>query len=139
MSPIGTPVTVLDDEVGSASTRKLVRSIAYKGIAAVVIECLAAAERLDLTDYARQQLLTLLPDEAMIDRMVSGSRAHAVRRTNEMEVVEALLDEIGVQPFTTTAAIQWLRSLQNEEVTSRQNYWSLEPTPPTLSGKRRAD
>ncbi|MCB0167587.1 MAG: NAD(P)-dependent oxidoreductase [Anaerolineae bacterium] len=111
MTPLGMPVTVLDEQVGTAATRKLIRSIAYKGIAAVVVECLAAAEPLGLEDYARQQLLTLLPNEAMIDRFVEGSRTHAVRRSREMEAVAALLEEIGVPSYTTTAALEQLKAL----------------------------
>src|SRR5215216_1198171 len=44
MSPLGMPVTFLDHEAGNAATHKLVRSIMYKGVAAVVIECLEAAD-----------------------------------------------------------------------------------------------
>lgn len=111
MTPLGMPVTVLDEPIGAAATRKLIRSIAYKGIAAVVVECLAAAEQLGLEDYARQQLLTILSDEAMIDRFVQGSRDHAIRRRREMEAVAALLEEVGVVPRTTMAAIDQLKAL----------------------------
>ncbi len=111
MTPLGMSVTILDNQVGTAATRKLIRSIAYKGIAAVVVECLAAAEQLDLDDYAREQLLTILPNEAIIDRFVNGSRKHAVRRAREMEAVADLLGEIGVPAHTTAASITQLKML----------------------------
>ncbi|MEM7344753.1 MAG: NAD(P)-binding domain-containing protein [Chloroflexota bacterium] len=111
MSPLGMPVTVLDDQVGTAATYKLIRSIAYKGIAAVVVECLAAGEKLNLDDYAREQLLTILPNEGIIDRFMQGSRKHAVRRSREMEAVAQLLADIEVPAHTTTAAIKQLKLL----------------------------
>jgi 3-hydroxyisobutyrate dehydrogenase-like beta-hydroxyacid dehydrogenase len=111
LSPVGMPVTVLDEPTGQAATQKLVRSIFYKGLAAVVMETLEAAEKLELTSYAREQMLTLLKDEPMIDRMVSGSKTHARRRIHEMDAVIELLQEVGVPAHTSAAARQRLIAL----------------------------
>lgn len=111
MAPLGMPVTYLDREAGNAATHKLVRSIMYKGVAAVVIECLEAAEVLNMTEYARAQMLKIIPEEAMIDRFVSGSKKHAARRVHEMDAVIELLDSIGVSAFTSQAARQRLQEL----------------------------
>lgn len=111
MSPLGMPVTVLDGEAGNAATHKLVRSIMYKGVATVVMECLAAAEALNMSDYARAQMMTILRDEAMIDRLVDGSKKHAERRMHEMEAVVDLLNSIGVSAFTSRASIEKLKEL----------------------------
>ncbi len=111
MSPLGMPVTVLDGVAGNAATHKLVRSIMYKGVAAVVLECLEAAEALDMSDYARAQMMTILQDELMIDRFVEGSKKHAERRIHEMEAVVEMLDSIGVSAFTSQASIEKLKEL----------------------------
>lgn len=111
MSPLGMPITILDHEAGSAATHKLVRSIMYKGVAAVVVECLQAAEALNMSDYARFQMMTVLRDELMIDRFVDGSRKHARRRMHEMEAVVELLDSIGVSAFTSRAAVERLKEM----------------------------
>ena len=116
MSPLGMPVTFLNHEAGNAATHKLVRSIMYKGVAAVVIECLEAAERLNMTEYARSQMLKLIHDEAMIDRFVSGSIKHARRRVQEMEAVVEMLNSIGVSAFTSQAAMQKLKELMGRNV-----------------------
>jgi len=113
MSPLGMPVTFLDDEVGSAATHKLVRSIVYKGVAAVVMECMEAAQELNMTEYARSQIMTILQNEAMIDRFVSGSIRHAERRVHEMEAVIEMLNSIGVSPFASQAAVQRLKEIMN--------------------------
>jgi hypothetical protein len=105
------PVTVLDEPVGSAAARKLVRSIFMKGLAAVVIECLEAAEGLACERWAREQLLTVIQDERLIDRLVEGSHTHAARRVHEMEAAAELLAEIGVAPYMTNATIKRLEKL----------------------------
>lgn len=114
LSPFGMPITVLTEPAGQAATQKLVRSIFYKGVAAVVMETLEAAEQLQLTAYAREQMMTLLKDEDMIDRMVSGSVIHARRRIHEMDAVIDLLQSVGVEPRTSTAARDKLRQLMEE-------------------------
>lgn len=111
MTTLGMPVTYLDDEAGNAATHKLVRSIMYKGVAAVIIECLEAAEALDITEYARAQMLKIISDEPMIDRFVDGSITHAKRRVHEMEAVVEMLSSIGVSAFTSQAAVQRLKKI----------------------------
>lgn len=111
MTPFGMPVTYLDREAGNAATHKLVRSIMYKGVAAVIMECLEAAEALNMTKYARAQMLKIIHDEAMIDRFVSGSIKHAKRRVEEMEAVVEMLNSIGVSSFTSQASIKRLKEI----------------------------
>ena len=111
LGPYGMPVTILDDQAGSAAAHKLVRSIFMKGLAAVVIECLEAAERLDCQAWTREQLLTVMRDESLIDRFVEGSRTHAARRIDEMNAAAQLLTEIEVAPYMTHATIKSLENL----------------------------
>jgi 3-hydroxyisobutyrate dehydrogenase-like beta-hydroxyacid dehydrogenase len=111
MTPLGMPVTYLDREAGNAATHKLVRSIMYKGVAAVIMECLEAAEKLNLTEYARAQMLKIICDEPMIDRFVSGSIKHAKRRVEEMEAVVEMLDSIDVSSFSSQASVNRLKEI----------------------------
>ena len=114
MTPLGMPVTYLDAEPGDAATHKLVRSIMYKGVAAVIMECLEAAEALHMTEYARTQMLKIIYDEPMIDRFVTGSIKHAKRRVEEMEAVVEMLNSIGVSSFTSQAAVQRLKEIMEK-------------------------
>ena len=115
MAPLGMPVTYLDREAGNAATHKLVRSIMYKGVAAVIMECLEAADALHMTDYARAQMLKIIYDEAMIDRFVTGSIKHAKRRVEEMEAVVEMLNSIGVSSFTSQASIKRLKAIMEKK------------------------
>jgi 3-hydroxyisobutyrate dehydrogenase-like beta-hydroxyacid dehydrogenase len=114
MTPLGMPVTYLDREAGNAATHKLVRSILYKGVAAVIMECLEAAQALNMTEYARAQMLKIISDESMIDRFVSGSIKHAGRRVHEMEAVVEMLNSIGVSAYTSQAAVQRLKEVMEK-------------------------
>jgi 3-hydroxyisobutyrate dehydrogenase-like beta-hydroxyacid dehydrogenase len=106
LGPLGMPVTVLDGPPGDAATRKLLRSVAWKGVAAVICEALAAARAAGHEDWMRAQLLTLLSsaDEATLERMEDGSRRHAARRAHEMADVAEMLRELGLAPHMSDAA-----------------------------------
>jgi 3-hydroxyisobutyrate dehydrogenase-like beta-hydroxyacid dehydrogenase len=110
----GMPVTVLDGEPGAAATRKLLRSVAWKGVAAVVNEALAAGRAAGVEDWMRAELLALFAgvDEAALARMEEGSRRHAARRAHEMADVADLLCELGVQPRVAEAARAQLEALR---------------------------
>jgi len=114
MSPFGMPITVLDGVAGNAATHKLVRSIIYKGVAAVVMECLEAAEALNMSDFAWSQMMTILQDESLIDRLVDGSKKHARRRLHEMEAVVEMLDSIGVAAFASQASVMKLKEIMEQ-------------------------
>ena len=119
LSPCGAPISVLPGPAGEAATNKLLRSVFYKGVAAVVIETLEAASQLNLEGWAREQMLTILRDESMIDRFVEGSQTHAARRIDEMNAVISLLQELGVQPYSSSAARERLRDLLDNKMSEQ--------------------
>jgi 3-hydroxyisobutyrate dehydrogenase-like beta-hydroxyacid dehydrogenase len=96
---------VLSDKTGDASTHKLLRSIVYKGVAAVICEAMEAAKIFEQEDYMRGQISTVIgSNDALIDRFIEGSHAHAERRIHEMDAVVAMLQEKNIQPFMSEAA-----------------------------------
>jgi len=99
---------------GAAATRKLLRSVAWKGTVAVVCEALAAARVAGAEDWMRAEILGLLSsaDESTLQRMEDGSRRHALRRAHEMTEVGTLLRELGVAPHMSDAARAQLEDLQ---------------------------
>ena len=113
LSSLGAPVDVVGPEPGAAATRKLLRSVFMKGLAASVLEGLAAAEAAGCADWLRSDIAATLrdADESLVDRLVDGSRQHAVRRTAEMEAAAELLRELGVEPHVAEAAAGVLRGL----------------------------
>jgi 3-hydroxyisobutyrate dehydrogenase-like beta-hydroxyacid dehydrogenase len=113
IGPYGAKVDVLAGPVGSAATHKLLRSVFYKGLAAAVLEATAAAEAAGLSDWLAGNITEELikADAATLERLLTGSRTHAVRRIHEMEAAERLLDDLGVPARVTRASRDWLADL----------------------------
>jgi 3-hydroxyisobutyrate dehydrogenase-like beta-hydroxyacid dehydrogenase len=113
LEPLGMPVTVLPGPPGTAATRKLLRSVAWKGVAGVVNEALAAARAAGVEGWMREELLGLFAtsDDDALTRMEQGSRKHARRRAHEMADVAALLRELGVPAHIAQAARAQLEEL----------------------------
>lgn len=81
---------------------------------AVIMECLEAAEALNMTEYACAQMLKIINDEPMINRFVNVSIKHAKRRVHDMEAVVEMLNSIGVSAFTSQAAVQRLKEIMEK-------------------------
>ncbi|MFI5893326.1 DUF1932 domain-containing protein [Actinoplanes sp. NPDC051513] len=113
MRPLGAEVDVLDGPVGAAATHKLLRSVFYKGLAAAVLEATAAARAAGLSEWLRGNIAEELirADAATLQRLLTGSKTHAVRRIHEMEAAERLLDDLGVPARVTRASRDWLADL----------------------------
>lgn len=110
---LGLDITLLGDQVGEASRLKLLRSIVYKGVAAVVGEAVEAGKAFGLEAYIRGQITSVIGgDEALIDRFIEGSVTHAGRRMHEMQAVVAMLQEAGVEALMSQAAHDHLCKLK---------------------------
>src|SRR5262249_6916066 len=102
----GADIEVLDGPAGLAATRKLLRSVYYKGMSASIVEALAAARAAGpedwLTGDIAEDLATL--DAATRTRIADGTRRHAVRRGHEMAAAAEMLSDLGVAPVMATAS-----------------------------------
>jgi 3-hydroxyisobutyrate dehydrogenase-like beta-hydroxyacid dehydrogenase len=117
MAPLGMPVELAGDEAGQASTRKLLRSVVMKGLAALLVESLRAAEAAGLAGETWDNLVAQLSaaDGALLRRLVEGTARHAPRRAEEMEATASLLAELGVDATMTAATTDALRAIANDE------------------------
>ena len=106
LGPLGMPVTIVPGPPGAAATRKLLRSVAWKGVAGVVNEALAAARAAGVEEWMRGELLDLFrtAGDETLTRLEEGSRRHARRRAGELADVAELLRELGVAPHLADAA-----------------------------------
>lgn len=109
----GAPVRVVGSTAGDAAALKLVRSVFMKGLAGLVFESLAAAEKIGAAPEARAQIAGELgPDgNALVQRLLDGTRQHAARREHEMQDARELLDDLGTPTWMTDGTLAWLRSL----------------------------
>ncbi|MFI5937500.1 DUF1932 domain-containing protein [Actinoplanes sp. NPDC051494] len=108
-------MSVQPGPVGEAISRKLLRSVFYKGLAAAVVEALAAAEKAGCEDWLRDNISAELAgfDTATIDRLVDGTHRHARRRADEMTAAADQLTGLGVPPRVAAAARDLLISLRD--------------------------
>ena len=109
----GATVDVMDGPAGTAATRKLRRSVFYKGMAAAVIEALAAARAAGCEDWLREHIAAELSaaDHSTLARMEEGSHRHALRRSHEMAAASELLAELDVPSRVARASQLWLEDL----------------------------
>lgn len=127
MQPLNLTISIIENgKIGDAATRKLLRSIIYKGFAAVICEAVEAGERFYMPDYIRKQIRSIIGgNDELIDRFVEGSKTHALRRMHEMDAVIEMLEEKGLDPIVTRGTRE---NLQKLEVESRNT---------TLTSERR--
>ena len=102
----GADIEVLDGPAGLAATRKLLRSVFYKGMSASIVEALEAAEAAGLANWLRPHIAEELAaaDASTVDRIVTGTRRHAVRRGHEMAAAADMLTDLGVEPIMADAS-----------------------------------
>ncbi|UQU62434.1 DUF1932 domain-containing protein [Couchioplanes caeruleus] len=117
LTPLGADVTVQPGPAGEAISRKLLRSVFYKGLAAAVVEAVTAAEAAGCADWLRGSVAAELAgfDERTIDRLLDGTHRHARRRADEMTAATEQLTELGVTPRIAAAARDLLAELRDRE------------------------
>jgi 3-hydroxyisobutyrate dehydrogenase-like beta-hydroxyacid dehydrogenase len=113
-TPIGMPVESIGGAAGDAATRKLLRSIVMKGLGTAVVESMTAAEAAGCAEWLRGEIGAIFEgaDAGLLDRLLTGSRAHARRREAEMEAAAALERDLGVEPHIAAAAANVLRAIR---------------------------
>ena len=112
---LGVDVEVQPGPVGAAISRKLLRSVFYKGLAAAVVEALRGAEAADCADWLRDNIAAELAglDKQSVDRLVEGTRVHARRRADEMAAATEQLQELGVPARVAAATRDLLVELRD--------------------------
>jgi 3-hydroxyisobutyrate dehydrogenase-like beta-hydroxyacid dehydrogenase len=109
-------IEVLSETTGDASTKKLLRSIVYKGVAAVICEAMEAGKAFDAEDYIREQIsLVIGGNNELIDRFLEGSYTHAERRIHEMDAVVSMLQNKNIEPFMSQAATSNLKKIKKSK------------------------
>jgi 3-hydroxyisobutyrate dehydrogenase-like beta-hydroxyacid dehydrogenase len=102
----GANIDVLEGPAGLAATRKLLRSVFYKGMAASIVEALEAARAAGLEDWLTEHIAEELAnqDASTLTRIVTGTRRHAVRRGHEMAAAAEMVTDLGVAAVMATAS-----------------------------------
>jgi 3-hydroxyisobutyrate dehydrogenase-like beta-hydroxyacid dehydrogenase len=110
VAPLGMPVEVVSETAGDAAALKLLRSVFMKGLAAAALESLEAAAAAGHTAWVERQVADVI-GAGLLERLVEGSRRHAVRRVEEMDAACELLVSLGVEPRIAAASRMVLAEL----------------------------
>jgi 3-hydroxyisobutyrate dehydrogenase-like beta-hydroxyacid dehydrogenase len=106
LTPLGADIEVLAGPAGLAASRKLLRSVFYKGMAASIVEALEAARAAGHEQWLREHIAAELAaaDARSVERILDGTARHAVRRAAEMEAAADMLTDLGVRPLMADAS-----------------------------------
>ncbi len=107
MEPYGMKITLAGERAGAASAIKLVRSIFMKGIASLMIEMLQGAEAYGVSNEVIASIANTMDGtsfESHLNRLVTGTAIHCVRRGSELKGSVAMLEEAHLKPEMTLAA-----------------------------------
>jgi len=100
--------------VGAASSIKMVRSIAVKGLEALVAECVLAGRRAGVDGPVLDSLEASFPGFRWKERagyMLERVMVHGVRRAAEMREVALTVEQLGLCPSMSRAAAQWQQTI----------------------------
>lgn len=106
LRPLGVTIDIEPGEAGVAASRKLLRSVFFKGLAAAVFEALEAGKAAGCEEWLRANIIRELSeaDETTVDRLMTGTVLHAARRADEMAAAAEMLTELGVEPAIARAS-----------------------------------
>jgi 3-hydroxyisobutyrate dehydrogenase-like beta-hydroxyacid dehydrogenase len=109
LSALGLNFSGYGDEIGKASSFKMLRSVFSKGLEALLVECLLAGRRAGVEDDLWREIVGTI-DAASFEQ-VGGNwvRTHATahaRRYHEMVQVAGVLRELGVDAPMTAATVR---------------------------------
>lgn len=107
---LGMDWRAVGDQVGRASTIKMLRSIMIKGIEALTAECLLAARRAEVEGEVLASLQASDPGWNWRDRgayNLERMLVHGARRAAEMEEVAATLRDLGLPDVMARATMDW--------------------------------
>ena len=118
LAPFGVRMEVIStDQIGRAAAVKMFRSIVYKGLEALIFECVLGASRYGAETRVFASLNESFPGvdfEKLANYMIGRVVVHGERRAREMEEVAATLREIGIDPMmaeATARRMDWAADL----------------------------
>jgi 3-hydroxyisobutyrate dehydrogenase-like beta-hydroxyacid dehydrogenase len=99
---------VYADRIGPASSVKMCRSIMVKGVEAIAMECVTAADAYGVLDDVLASLKDLFPGIVWTDKagyLTSRALIHGRRRAEEMREVCRTIEDAGFEPVMTRSTV----------------------------------
>lgn len=102
--------TLVAGDVGASSSIKMIRSVAMKGLEAVVVECVLAGVKAGVAENVLASLDATYPGFDWRKRsayMLERVMTHGIRRAAEMREVAATVAELGLGGALSSTASDW--------------------------------
>ena len=107
LAPYGMRMDVVStDQIGRAAAVKMFRSVIYKGLEALIFECVLGASQYGAEPRVFASLAESFPGidwKKLADYMVGRVVVHGERRAREMDEVARTLEELGIEPMMAAA------------------------------------
>jgi 3-hydroxyisobutyrate dehydrogenase-like beta-hydroxyacid dehydrogenase len=97
---------VSTDQIGRAAAVKMFRSVIYKGLEALLFECVLGASQYGAEPRVFASLAESFPGidwKKLADYMIGRVVVHGERRAREMDEVARTLEELGIEPMMAAA------------------------------------
>ncbi len=111
--------TVIEGDVGVASSTKMVRSIMMKGLEALMMECVLAGRQAGVDGAVLNSLEKTYPGFGWKDKaayMAERVMVHGKRRAAEMREVAITVEELGLQGRMASATVDWHQEIGDLEL-----------------------
>ena len=100
--------------VGAAAAIKLIRSVMFKGMEALVAECFLSAQKAGVTGEVLASLEKSYPGfgwESRAGYMLERMQKHGIRRAAEMREAALCVQQLGLDSAMSAASAQWQQRL----------------------------
>ncbi len=119
LAALGMEAEAVSDQVGTASSIKLCRSIMIKGLEALTAECVLAGRHLGVEDMVLATLEETFPGfgwERRAAGMLERAVVHGRRRAAEMRETAAMVESLGLPGRMSHAAATWQQQIGELEL-----------------------
>jgi 3-hydroxyisobutyrate dehydrogenase-like beta-hydroxyacid dehydrogenase len=109
LTAAGMDIEAVGTEIGQACAVKMIRSIIVKGIEALLIESLTAAEKAGVRERIVDSISQTFPGinwRETATYYIGRTQQHGARRVTEMNEAAATLESFGLKPILSTAIAQ---------------------------------
>ncbi|WP_435171215.1 DUF1932 domain-containing protein [Falsirhodobacter sp. 1013] len=134
LNPLGMKLEVVGTGAGQASALKMIRSVMVKGVEALLIEALTAAERAGVTERILDSVGETFPGidwRETADYYLSRSFEHGQRRVTEMTEAAETIEQLGLAAEMSRAACRTIATahagMQGHGLTAQGGYRAFVP------------
>ncbi len=106
----GMNASIVEGDVGAASSIKMIRSVMMKGMEALFAECVLAGRKAGVEEAVLNSLDETYPGfdfKAKAAYMLERSMAHGIRRAAELREVAKTVEGLGLQADMAKATVEW--------------------------------